>query len=246
MIALILREMGSSYGKSPGGYTWAILEPIGGLMMMSIVFSAAFRSPPLGISFAMFYATGMMPFMMFTDVHNKVATSLTYSRQLLVYPSVTFVDAILARFLLNVLTQIMVSYAVFFGCALMLETQITPDLPTIILSFTLASSLALGIGTLNCYLFTRFNLWHRAWSIVTRPLFLISGVFFLFPSLPEEYQNFLWWNPLVHITSLSQIGFYNHYDANFVSPAYVLFIAMSCFILGMIFLRRYHRDLLQS
>ena len=27
--ALILREMGSTYGMSPGGYVWAVLQPVG-------------------------------------------------------------------------------------------------------------------------------------------------------------------------------------------------------------------------
>ena len=36
--ALILREMSSSYGRSPGAYVWAILEPVAGIALLSLVF----------------------------------------------------------------------------------------------------------------------------------------------------------------------------------------------------------------
>ena len=32
----MLREMGSTYGRSPGGYLWVIAEPIGVIAVLSI------------------------------------------------------------------------------------------------------------------------------------------------------------------------------------------------------------------
>lgn len=244
--ALMLREMGTTYGRSPGGYIWAILEPVAGIALLSLVFAAAFRTPVLGISFPMFYASGMMPFIMFNDVHGKVATSLMYSKQLLAYPTVTFVDALLSRFILNAMTQILVSYIVLAGCFLLFDTHVTPDLPIIILSFALCGLLALGIGTLNCYLFTRFNLLQRMWSIIMRPMFLLSGILFIYEIIPPQYQPYLWWNPLLHIVGLARRGFYAYYDADYVSITYVCFIAISCMVLGLVLLRRHHKDLLYS
>ena len=246
ILALILREMGSGYGRSPGGYLWAVLEPVAGIALLSMLFAAAFRTPPLGVNFPTFYASGMLPFLMFNDVQSKVATSLMYSKQLLAYPTVTFIDALLARFILNAMTQIMVAYLVFSGCLLLFETQVTLDLPTIILSYALTALLGLGIGTLNCFLFTRFPLLQRAWSILMRPMFLISGIFFIFETIPERYQVFLWWNPLVHVIGLNRRGFYAYYDATYVSVAYICGLALICLTLGLLFLRRYHRDLLQN
>ncbi|MEM6933365.1 MAG: sugar ABC transporter permease, partial [Pseudomonadota bacterium] len=117
--ALILREMSTSYGRSPGGYIWAVLEPAAGIALLSLVFSVAFRTPSLGTSFPMFYATGMLLFVMFADVQSKVALSLLFSKQLLTYPTVTFVDAMLARFVLNVITQLMVGYIILAGIMLL-------------------------------------------------------------------------------------------------------------------------------
>lgn len=244
--ALILREMATSYGRSPGGYLWAILEPAAGITLLSLVFAAAFRSPPIGISFPMFYATGMLPFVLFSDVQSKAALSLMFSKQLLAYPTVTFLDALVARFILNLMTQLMVSYIVLTGCIVMFDTRVSPDLPVIITAFAMTALLALGIGTLNCFLFTRFNVMQRAWSILMRPMFIISGIFFLFETIPDPYQDYLWYNPLIHVIGLMRRGFYSNYDASYVSLPYVSAISLVCLFLGLLFLRRYNRELLNN
>ncbi len=59
VMALILREMATSYGRSPGGYAWAVLEPLAGIALLTVVLSVAFHAPPLGSSFALFYIFGL-------------------------------------------------------------------------------------------------------------------------------------------------------------------------------------------
>lgn len=242
--ALILREMATTYGRSPGGYVWAVLEPAAGIALLSLVFSIAFRSPALGTNFPIFYATGMLPFVMFNDVHGKIATALLFSKQLLSYPTVTFADALLARFILNIMTQLIVGYIIFIGCMLAFDTRVTPDLAVIVTAYALTALLTLGIGTLNCFLFTRFPVMQRAWSILMRPMFVLSCIFFTFESVPEQYQTYLWWNPLIHVIGLMRQGFYSTYDATYVSVTYVAVLSLVCMVLGLVFLRRYHRDML--
>lgn len=244
--ALVLREMSTSYGRSPGGYLWALLEPLAGIALMTVVFSALLRTPPLGNNFAIFYATGTLPFTLFNSMHNKIAQSLSYSRPLLAYPTVTYLDAILARFILNVMTQFMVAYLVFSGMLLVFETRTTLDLPVIIEAFGLTALLALGLGTLNCYFFTRFEVWRFAWSIMMRPMFIISGIFFLFENMPQQYQPYLLWNPMLHLISLTRRGFYANYDAIYVSKTYVLVVALTSLAFGLVLVRRHHRDLLNN
>lgn len=225
---------------------WAILEPAAGIALLTIIFAAAFHSPPIGISFAMFYATGMVPFMMFNDVQGKIATALMYSKQLLAYPTVTYLDAIIARFLLNFATQTLVAYVIFAGSYLLFETRVSIDLPTIILAHTAMAALALGFGIFNSYMFTRFPLYQRGWSIVMKPMFILSCIFFLFETIPQPYNTYLWFNPLIHPIGLMRSGFYATYDAGYVSLLYVFGLSLGLTALGLLFLRRHYRDLLNS
>ena len=242
--ALVLREMSTSYGRSPGSYAWAVLEPAGGIALLSLVFSAGFRNPPVGVSFPMYYATGMLPFMMFSEIHSKVSSSLTFSKQLLAYPTITFIDAIVARFFLNLITQLLVGYLILGGCLVLFVTRTKLDLPIIVEAYAIAAFLGLGIGTLNAYLFTRFPLVQRFWSILMRPMFLLSGVIIPLAAIPNPYRDYLWYNPLMHVTGLMRRGFYGTYDASYVSVPYVMGIALICLALGLALLRGNYRDLL--
>lgn len=242
--ALILREMSTTYGRSPGGYLWAVLEPAAGIALLTLVFAAMFRTPPMGISFAMFYATGMLPFMMFNNLQGRVAQSLLFSRQLLAYPTVTYIDAILARFLLNLMTSLMVGYVMFIGILLLFDTRVTPNLTIIVEAYALTALLGLGIGTLTCYLFTRFDVTKQIWSILTRPLFILSCIFYLYETIPAPYDTWLWYNPLVHVIGRMRAGFYTTYDDYYVSQLYVIGVALVCLALGLTLLRRHHREIL--
>ena len=244
VLALMLREMATTYGRSPGGYLWAVLEPVGGIAILTLIFSFGFNKPSLGTNFPIFYATGVLPFMMFNSVCNRVSTALLFSKSLLAYPAVTYLDALLARFLVNTVTQAMVGYVVFGGILLIYETRTLPMPMLIAQSLALTAGLALGVGTLNAYLIARFAVWQMVWSILTRPLFLISGIFFLFNATPQPMRDFIWFNPLVHVVGLMRAGFYPTYDAGYVSVNYVLLVSLVAFAAGLLLLRRSHRDLL--
>lgn len=245
VMALILREMSTTYGRSPGGYLWAIVDPVAGLLLMSLVFSLAFQNPPLGNSFPLFYATGYLPFMMFNDIANKMATSINFSRSLLAYPAVTFVDALVARLLLAFLTHMMVAYIIFTVLIFVLGARSQLDLPNVLLGMTCMTALAVGIGTLNCYLMTTFPVWERTWQILTRPLFLISGIFFTYADLPRVAQEVVWYNPLIHAVGITRSGFYAAYKADYVSLTFIFAVAITTMTLGMLLLWRNYRTLLE-
>ncbi len=246
ILALMLREMATTYGKSPGGYLWAVLEPVAALAMFSLGFSIMFSAPPIGNSFPMFYATGFLPFTLFNNTANKIAGAITFSRALLAYPVVTFLDALIARFLLNVLTHLMVAYLVFFGIIFIFGARAELNLPVILLGFGLAALLGIGVGTLNCYLMSAFPLWERAWQIATRPLFIVSGIFFTYDSMPSSAQDIAWYNPLLHVIGVTRDGFYGSYRADYVSIPLVLAVALLTFFFGLLLLWRHHRNLMEN
>jgi len=244
--ALILREITTTYGRSPGGYIWAILEPAAGITLLTLVFSIGFRTPPLGTSFALFYAAGILPLMMYTDISTKLAQTIQFSRALLAYPRITFLDALIARFILNFLTQMMVHFIVLGFIVIFLQPTTTLDYSKIGQAYLLTVALAIGIGTLNSFLTLAYPIWQTAWAILNRPLFLISCVFFIFESVPQPYSDYLWFNPIVHIAGLMRDGFYPFYQPTYVSIAYPLAVSAMTTVAGLFLLNRYHRDILDK
>ena len=93
---------------------------------------------------------------------------------------------------------------------------------------------------------TRFPIWQRVWAIMNRPMVLLSGVILLYDNLPSAFQAILWYNPLIHVMGVSRAGFYPYYAADYVSLTYVFGVAMGCFVVGFLLLRRYGRWILQT
>ncbi|MBP1804886.1 ABC transporter permease [Rubellimicrobium aerolatum] len=247
VVALILREMTTSNGRKPGGYLWTIIEPVAGVALMTWLFMAiGARTPGLGSNFAIFYATGLMPYFTYIHISNRTAQALTYSRNLLSYPRVTVVDALIARFVVQLITQLLVAYVLLGGIRLLMDTGTQLVLSHIVLGFTMAAALAAGIGTLNCFLSTMFPLWGSIWGVMMRPMLFLSGIMLLIDRLPVQWQAWLVWNPIVHIIAEVRTGFYHGYQPAYVSPAYVFGVALATGAVGLLFLWRHHRDILEN
>jgi capsular polysaccharide transport system permease protein len=246
ILALVLREMGSTYGRSPGGYLWAILEPLGAILLLSLGFSLLVRAPSLGTSFLLFYATGYLPFSLFTGMHRKTAAALKFSKALLAYPRVIWLDAIIARAGLTFLTDLTVFCILVPGILLVAETRTVIDIGPILTGIGMAAIIGLAIGTLNCLLFAIIPVWVQIFGILTRPLFLASGVFFIYEDMPPVAQDILWWNPLLHAVGEVRRGFYPTYEAAYVSVPYGLGLGLAGVALGLLLLRRHHARVLNA
>lgn len=242
--ALILREMTTTYGRSPGGYIWAIAEPVAASAVLSLVFSMIIRNPDLGNNFMYFFIGGTLIMGLYSTTAGVVASSVRFSRALLEYPTVSFIDAVLARFTLNLMTQLLVMVIVITG--VIVGYGLTPVLrwPSIFMAIAMAASFGVGVGLLNCYLITNYPLWERIWAVVNRPLFIISGVMYTPEQLPPHVRDILMWNPLMHATSEMRRGMFITYDAVHVRPVYVFSISLVLAIFGLMLLRRHYRDLL--
>lgn len=244
--ALMLREISTTYGRSTGGYLWAILEPAAGIALLTLIFSAGFRTPPLGTNFPYFYAAGLLPLIMFGDLSNKLGSTIQFSRNLLSYPRVTFLDALLARLILNTFTQFMVHFVVLGFIVVVLQPDTTMDFTKIAQAYGLLLILSAGIGTLNSFLTLSYPTWGSVWAVMTRPLFLASCIFYIFEAVPQPYSDYLWWNPLVHIVGLMRDGYYPFYQPSYVSFIYPLMLGSVTLMSGLFLLNRYHRDILDK
>lgn len=242
--ALILREMATRYGRSPGGYLWAFLEPLGGIIILSYAFALLIRTPSLGTSFILFFAAAYLPLQVYATVTRTTQNALTFSKALLHYPVVSWIDAVVARFVLNGLTTSLVTYILLALILIFTGTRSVLDFVPLVQAVGLALLVGLGLGVFNCVMFGFFPLLERVWQIGTRPLFLASGIFYIYEDLPKLAQDILWFNPLMHITGLMRTGVFTTYHPEYISKTYVVFFGMFFLFFGALFLRRFHRELL--
>jgi len=241
--ALVIREMSTKFGRSAGGYLWAFAEPLGGIALLSIAFSLALRSPPLGNNFMLFYMTGVVPFSMYGTMAKGVSGAVKSSKGLLNYPVVTALDAVFAKFVLNFLTVFLIGAALSTAVIVGGGLHVNLDLEAIAVAFFASAMLGLGVGSVNCVLFGLYPTWQNVWGVLTRPLFILSSILYVYEDVPASFQAVLWWNPLVHIVALMRTGFFGAYHPQFISLPYVFGISLGLFVIGAHLLRR-HTSLL--
>ena len=152
---------------------------------------------------------------------------------LLTLPRVTPIDAIIARFLLQFITLCVTGVIILGGILWLEDIHTVLDYASILKSVIYAALLGLGVGVTNTVIFAFVPTYQNVWKIITRPMFLISGVFFIMEDLPKSIQEILWWNPVIHATALMRKGFYPLYDANFVSELYVGGLATGLLTFGL-------------
>ena len=246
VLALILRELGSRDNRSSLGFLWMLIEPVGTVVLLSVAFSVISRSPPLGTNFQLFYVTGVVPFHLYTQIANKVAGSVRFSRQLLGFPSVTVLDALFARFILNFVVYVIAFTLLLIGVIWAYGLRPVVDVPAALSSLAMLGSLAIGVGTFNSVLFIAWPTYENIWGMLGRPLFLCSGVLFLINDLPAKYFYYLQWNPIAHAIGQMRHAFYPGYDASYVNPGYVFLVSAVLFLLGLVTLQRYVYDALDG
>ncbi len=244
--ALMLREMATRYGRSPGGYLWAVIEPVAMIALLSIIFSLFLRSPPIGDSFAMFYATGFIPFFLFNDVAASTGNSVNFNRPLMHFPVVTPLDSVFARFVLSTLTLIVVSVVVLGALVLWSGQSIRVNFVSLGASIGSAALLGLGIGATNAYLFSFYPVWRSIWGIASRPLVIISGVFFTFETMPAGVKAYLWYNPLIHVIGEARVAFFYGYEGEYVNLYYACGIGIGAFVFGAFMLMRGRSRILEN
>ena len=106
--------------------------------------------------------------------------------------------------------------------------------------------LGLGVGTLNCVIFGFWPTWRNIWNVLTKPLFIISGMFYTFESLPPQAQAVLWYNPLIHAVGLIRGRLLRRLRAATTSRRSTCSaIAGSLFVIGAYLLRRHASALLE-
>lgn len=239
--ALVLRETRATFGTSQLGYLWAILTPAAGVAVLVAVFSAAGRQPPFGSSLALFFATGLLTLEFFRKLSTTLMTTFSANKALLTYPLIKETDTLFARFLLISATYALIM-AVFYAGLVGLGLAAPPrHADQLLYAYAATALLGFGFGTLNAVILSCWDSWRNIEAILTRPLFIISAVFFIPSRLPPDAVSVLKWNPVLHVIEWFRQGYYPNYDSQVLDRFYVMGFSLTLILLGLAGERLYRK-----
>ena len=94
--------------------------------------------------------------------------------------------------------------------------------------------------TINAIIYQKNQAWQHVEKIFPRPLFFLSGVFYIPSSMPPEAIAVLKRNPTLHIVELTREGYYANYRSELLEIAYPLALAAALTMAGL-FAERFTR-----
>jgi capsular polysaccharide transport system permease protein len=233
--ALVRREMRAHFGESRLGYLWALIEPALHLGGFLLVFTYLIhRNVPLGNSTALFLLTGIVPYFLYRKIANYISGSVGSNRALLILPPVKVVDVIVARVILESTTYLFVGFLMFVGLYLGGVTDAVPDDPVRLVDVcALAVGFGLGIGLINIVIQSFLHSWMFFFNMLSFPLWIFSGIWFLPEQVPQPFREYVLYNPLTHVVLMFRSCFYGNYKPIYLDISYIVEVTGVAVLLGL-------------
>jgi capsular polysaccharide transport system permease protein len=232
--ALIIRETRTRFGDSKLGYGWALLEPIAHILMLSLVFAVLMRGrPPIGEEFFIFYYTGIIPYHMFVHTSSSMTYAISSNGSLLQLPLVGTFDVLMARGLLELLTDTLVAVVLLAGFGALGLGVLPQDFAGVSTSLLVVWLLGCGCGFFNAVINAFAKSWDKIWAQLTRLLYFCSGIFYVPGMMPEWIRDIVAWNPLLHAVDWFRSSFFREYEPHWLDRSYLLTFAIVTLLAGL-------------
>jgi len=242
-LALLIREAGIRYGRLKIGYLWAFIQPILFVTVLSVIFSYFGDVNRSDIPRTLLYVTGLLPFFLYRDIFMRCMSAVQSNIQLLTFPQVQVFDLIVARALLEVATFFIV-FTVLVGTIALFDVEpISIGDPLQILeAIILISLLGFGFGACLVALAPLFpTIQFLVPTIIVRPLFFLSGVFFTANDIPASIRPYALYNPLLQLIELLRSGFFSNFESPYINMPYIIGFTLATLFIGLLLQRALKR-----
>jgi ABC-type polysaccharide/polyol phosphate export permease len=206
ILQLLRRDMTTRYKRSVLGVAWTMLNPLGTMLVMTIVFSAVFGGDR---GYPAYILSGLMAWNFFSQTTTACMVNMVWGGSLLhrIYiPRASFAMAAIGTGIVNQLLYLVVLIPV------MLVTGVMPTwtLVYLPLAMLVMVGFSLGIGLLLSSFAVYFPDVAEMYTIVLQALVYMTPVFYKINIIPAAYRGFvLHLNPMVGMLNLYRLPLLN-------------------------------------
>jgi capsular polysaccharide transport system permease protein len=235
ILALMIRDVQTRFFGHALGFVLAIAWPISHIFLILAINSLAGRATPYGDDPALFFATGLMPFMCFNYMARFTMLGVLQNKPLLGYPRVKVADVLIARATVEVLNAAVVIIATLLILTAM-GTDVRPPRPNEAMYAVLACmGLGLGVGLFNGVIAGIVPFWVTIFALVQICMWAASGVVIVPDDLPETARWWLSWNPALIGVEWMRSAYYDGYGlGELLDKRYMLSVVFASIFLGLL------------
>lgn len=196
---LVSRDLKTKYRRSALGFMWSVLNPLGMMVVLTIVFSTVFQqSIP---NFPVYLMCGQLIFNFFNEASNLAMTSVLDNAPLIkkVYvPKYLFPLSRVCSALVNMLT----SFVALLIVILITRTTITWTIFLAIFPICFATLFSLGVGLILSVIVVTFRDMKHLYGVITTAWLYLTPIFYPISILPEPVALIVRNNPLTIIVEI--------------------------------------------
>ncbi len=196
---LVRRDVVSRYKRSAFGVAWTLLQPLGMMIILTVVFSNLFHSVK---GYPAYILSGLLAWTFFSQTTSAMINQLAWAGSLLrqIYvPRTAFAISAIGTGLVNLILSILPLFLIMFLLGLPFRWSFL-FLPVSIL---LLAAFSLGLGLLISTISVRFPDVSEMYAIVLMAWMYLTPIIYPENIIPESYR--FWFfnlNPMYHIIKI--------------------------------------------
>jgi ABC-type polysaccharide/polyol phosphate export permease len=229
---LVRRDMVARYKRSVLGIAWTMLQPLGMMIVLTIVFSQLFSKVD---GYAAYVLGGLMPWLFFAQTTSYAINQSVWGNALMrrIYvPYTAFPAAAIGTGIVNLLLSVipLLVMMLIVGRPIKLTILFLP-IPIILLS-----AFALGVGLLLSSLAVRFPDIAEIYQIILQAWMYLTPIMYPSDILPEAIRKYLLLlNPMYYLILLFRVPIYDGVLPSLPLCLAATGIALTTLVIGWIY-----------
>lgn len=244
--ALFMREILTRFGHYRLGYLWVVLEPAMHVGFMIVIFGAIIKHTIPGMSYSMFLISGILPWFLFANSAGRALGAVAGNQGLFHYRIIKPIDTIVARvglesFIYFLTFLFFILILSFFGDFISLS-----HIPMLLLCWLGVILYSFAVSLIMMVVGSYSGEIEKVVGAIFRIMYFASGIIYSVHVIPEKYQLYILWNPIVHIIEMMRFSLAPEYPVGHVSLLYFFICTFVLMCFGLLAYRARERAMLTS
>lgn len=193
-----MREVRSRYRQSALGFTWALIQPVVQMVVITIIFGNFLKVPSDGVPYPVFAYAALLPWTLFAGSISAAVPSILSNMELVTkiyFPrEILPLSAILAR-----LVDFLIASLVFVFLLIYFNIPVSFTIIFVPVLLIIQCLLAIGVGLLGAAVSVFLRDISFALPLVMQLWFYATPVIYPISQVPEEWRMLYSLNPMVGV-----------------------------------------------
>jgi capsular polysaccharide transport system permease protein len=235
--ALLIREVYTRFGREGLGFGWIVAEPLVFAIPVLLVWSVVRGRYEHGMPMMPLLWTGYLPILLFRHTGGRMLLFVRVNAGLLYHRQVTIFDLFLARFVLEVasnLSAVVASFVLFYSVGLLDPPR---DLPMFYLGYFYTIWWCAVIGLIIGALSERSDWVEKIWTPFSYLYMFFSGFMFMAAWLPAGLRGWALLIPSLQAYETIRAGMFGAAAKTYGDPAYETASLAVLTLIGLLLMR---------